>query len=595
MSDKKLTEVFTSQVIEQLKANKDLITFELLQTIRSYGNEGKDLALEILDTEKDEEGYYLDAFNNRISLDGNRLLKKAYTKMKLCKIHFEEIERCKKDIKYFRDNYLKIRTNKGIGFPEVRQYQNEFIDKILDDNNEAIVSVQGRQSGKSVTTANYLEWEFNFNENIDIGIVANKGETARDFLNKVSQMFTYLPMWMKQGVVTWNKGSIVTESNVRILTDVPSENAFRGKTVAILVVDEVAFIKSSIWNIFADSIFPAQSALSWKKNIMISTPKGMNHFYDLVEKAKSGIDGFAYHEVYWKDVPRYDSKGNRLDPEKFREKIIAKNGLTHWLQNYECSFIGSSNTLVKSDTLKSFTSKIPLYKQDDKLNVYYEPEENHKYIMAVDPSRGGGDAFAVQIVDVTNKPFIQVASAQLFDVNYYQMPMFLDEWARDYNNAFLIIENNEGAGTYINAIIQNEIGYENLYADTDNKGKPCKESGFKTTSKTRQQILDTLKMFLDDNLLILNDKASIDEQFTFILKNNKYQADDDCHDDMVMSLALIFAPFCNSRNFEEMQKVIDGLYSEVSDFDFASHLTIGDFSTVIDDSNYMEFKRDGFY
>ena len=236
MPDKKLTEVFTSQVIEQLKANKDLITFELLQAIRSYGNEGKDLALEILDTEKDEEGYYLDAFNNRISLDGNRLLKKAYTKMKLCKIHFEEIERCKKDLKYFRDNYLKIRTNKGIGFPEVRQYQNKFIDKILDDNNESIVSIQGRQSGKSVTTASYLEWEFNFNENIDIGIVANKGETARDFLNKVSQMFTYLPMWMKQGVVTWNKGSIVTESNVRILTDVPSENAFRGKTVAILVM-----------------------------------------------------------------------------------------------------------------------------------------------------------------------------------------------------------------------------------------------------------------------------------------------------------------------------------------------------------------------
>ena len=91
----KLKDTFTESVTNHLKTNKHLITSGLLDTLRSYGNEGKELALEILDTEKSEDNYYLDAFGEKISYNGDKNLKRAYTQMKLSAIHIEELKKCK--------------------------------------------------------------------------------------------------------------------------------------------------------------------------------------------------------------------------------------------------------------------------------------------------------------------------------------------------------------------------------------------------------------------------------------------------------------------------------------------------------------------
>ena len=445
--------------------------------------------------------------------------------------------------------------------------------------------------GKSVMTAIYLAWKFIFTENINIGICANKGSLAREFLNNVKMILEFLPMWLRVGVTVWNKGSISSESNTRILTDVPNQNSFRGFSINILVIDEVAFVKSSKWNEFADSIFPSQSSLSWKKNILISTPNGMNHWKTICDKAKSGESGYLFHFVDWRDVPRFDNKGRQLTAEEFKNKIIRKNGITFFNQNYACEFCGSSATLVNPDILSGFKPKEPELIWDSKLKIYQEPIPKHKYILDVDPSKCYGDAFAVHVVDITTKPFIQVASAQLFDENFQLMPSFLDEWGRRYNNAFMIIENNEGAGTFVAIMLKNDYEYPNLFFDkTYNKmaplGKVNKEPGFRTTSKSRNLILDTMKLFLDNNLLVVNDKSTIEEFYTFIAINGKYQADNGYHDDMVMSLALTFAPFCNSRNFEDMAKIVDTLYNKNIDEDvlIGDHLAIGNFDDYCDSS-----------
>jgi len=145
VNDKKLKALFTPEIIKQLKDDKDLITFELLETMRSFGNVGKKLAIEILDIKKDLEKYYLDAFGNRCAFDGNRRLKRQFTKFKLSQIHKDEIVRCHNDIKYFKDNYIQIKTKTGTNFPEMRVYQNEFLEVLDDDDNESVIGLMGRQ------------------------------------------------------------------------------------------------------------------------------------------------------------------------------------------------------------------------------------------------------------------------------------------------------------------------------------------------------------------------------------------------------------------------------------------------------------------
>ena len=260
--------------------------------------------------------------------------------------------------------------------------------------------------------------------------------------------------------------------------------------------------------------------------------------------------------------------------------------------NHNCDFIGSSYTLIDSKILSEMKSAEPEFKYDNLLDVYEEPIQHHKYILSADPAKGGLDAFAVQIIDISSKPFKQVASAQIFKCNYQKMPMFLDEWGKRYNNAFMIVENNEGAGTYCATALQSEYEYPNLYFDKTTNGKKKQYAGFRTTPKSRNLILDTLKLFVNEKLLIVNDKNTINEFFTFIIKDGKYQADDGCHDDMIMSLALAFAPFSDTKNFEDLPKLINSLYDKnVKEVDFSDYLAIGNFDTI-DDDNYQNIDND---
>lgn len=624
-----MRKIFTDSIIEQYKNNKQLITYELLQKLRSYGNEGKQIALEILDTEKTPDNYYVDAYGEKIAFLGDREIKRPFTKMKLAQIHIDELKRCAEDLNYFRENYVKIRTKDGINFPEMRSYQQGFLDALTSDY-ETIVSLQPRQSGKSITTAIYMVWLFNFDHKKDMGICANNGGLAREFLNNVKNMFYNLPMWMRVGVTVWNKGTIESENKMRILTATPSEESFRGYTLNFLVVDETAFIRPSVFSEFMDSVMPAQSSLAWKKNLFISTANGMNHFYELVQGAKrrktfKGLskeekeeiikknpvletkqnedgsfdvvvdkpsNGMLYYDVSWRDVPRFNSKGEQITCDEFREQVVDKYGLVYFNQNYGNEFIGSSYTLIDADILKNMVPEEPILKWDNRLDVFVEPIENHKYIMAVDPAKGGLDAFAVQIIDVTSFPFEQVADAQIFKCNYQIMPEFLNEWGNRYNNAYMIIENNEGAGTFIANMMHLDFEYENLFFTKKDNGKFSKEPGFRTTTKTRTQILETFKHFVDNKRLIIRDKKTINELYSFIIKDNKYQADDGSHDDLVMSMALAFVPFISSRNFEDMKDLVKKLYSDgdLKDTSFSDYLVIGNFDISVDEEESIAGK-----
>ena len=63
--------------------------------------------------------------------------------------------------------------------------------------------------------------------------------------------------------------------------------------------------------------------------------------------------------------------------------------------------------------------------------------------------------------------------------------------------------------------------------------------GFSTNSATRPAILQILKEAIDNQLITIYDKPTINEMFSFIIKpNGKPQAEQGSHDDLVMSLAI---------------------------------------------------------
>jgi len=151
-----LKELFTEDVIEFYKNNKQEITSELLEELRNSGNIGKQIALNILDLNKDDDGYYLDANGNQIAYKRIPTLKGINTKLNISNIHIEEIQKCKNDIFYFMNNYIKIVTSKGVDFPELRRYQIDFLETIIPDEHESIVGLLPRQCCSADTMINTI-------------------------------------------------------------------------------------------------------------------------------------------------------------------------------------------------------------------------------------------------------------------------------------------------------------------------------------------------------------------------------------------------------------------------------------------------------
>ena len=421
--------------------------------------------------------------------------------------------------------------------------------------------ILSHNSGKSVTSGLYLLWIANFTPNINIGIAGNKLDLAMEVLDKIKKIFTELPMWMKQGIEAWNKTYIQFENGTRILTSATSGDSFRGYSVHLLLIDEVAFVSSDKWTALEDSVFPAQDALSKKQKILISTPNGMgNQWYHLVSGAINNKNGYRYFSTDWKKIPRYNRDGTQKDPNVFKDEIIRKHGKRYFAQNYELEFLGSSNTLISAYALKNLEpcdeNLVSYNTLFDGLRIFEEPIKNNHYIVGVDPNKCGIDNLAIQVLNVTELPFKQVASYNS-NISYLNAPSKIFDLGRHYNNAMIIVENN----------IDNSI-VDTLYYQYEYDGEIYKEKnknllGFRTTKKTKKILLSILKKLIEENKLIIKDKKTIDELFVFVEQNNgSFSAQDGFKDDLVMALCVCLAPFIEIKDFEDFQTFLKFIETE---------------------------------
>jgi len=551
----------------ELENNDKFLKF--LENNKSWEYDEHDGLKKLLELKRNESGFFMDKYGRGAGYNGIRTLRPSRAELDLSPLHEIEIEKCKNDFKYFRKYYIIILTRNGYARPEPREYQERLENDLLGDDD--LVISYPRQSGKTVTVGTYLCWKGNFNENpVNIGIVANKASGSQEVLSKIKSMYIELPFWIQKGIEVWNKTSIEFGDHTRIMCDVPSSDAFRGFTINYVYVDETAYIPMNDWNDFTDSIFPTMNSLIEKKKIMTSTAKGMNHWYHIVQGAKLGKTNNKLVECSWREVPRFDKKGKKLDPDNYKEMIIRENGKMFFKQTEENEFLGSAETLISAEALKNMVAKEPTFSDSvfNGIKIYEKPQKGHSYIIGVDPSKDGIDKFSLQVIDITSFPFNQVATANL-DIDYLMMPEHLDTLGIYYNNAFITIENNEGAGQSIADMMFLQYEYENLYRDRDDGDTKYKKfAGFRTTPKSRPLVLNLMKIFIEEGKLIINDKETIEQFMTFIKSekiSEKYSAEEGYFDDLIMSLAISFAPFKHLKAYDDLDTFLKSVHAEIGE------------------------------
>jgi len=471
---------------------------------------------------------------------GNPLIKAANTPVEFTPEQIEEYMKCANDPVYFIENYIKIvHVDRGLIPFEMYPFQ-ENIVRTIHDNRFTICKLP-RQSGKSTTMISYLLHHVLFNQDKKVAILANKLTTARELLQRLKKSYENLPKWLQQGIVEWNKLSIHLENGSKVIASSTSSSAVRGDTYSIILLDEFAFVPNNIAEDFFNSVYPTISSGKSTKVVVVSTPKGMNMFYKMWKNAEKDKNSYVPIEVHWNEIPGRD--------QKFKEETIRNTSERQWMQEFECTFLGSEDTLISSAKLATMVFDDPIKSSMEGLDIFEEPKKDRLYIMCIDTCRAqGADYHAFTVVDVTEMPYKVVAKFRNNEMPVLVYPTMIQKIGNYYNEAHVLVEIND-VGSEVADILYQEMEYENVLL-VSNRGKKGQkvdggfgesgkvQYGVRTSYQIKKLGCSILKEMIEQDKLLIPDLDIISEFSTFISKGISYEASEGYHDDLVDTLVL---------------------------------------------------------
>ena len=264
-------------------------------------------------------------------------LRRSGVSFKMTADEQSEYIKCALDVHYFTEKYCNVKTEDGsIGSIKLREYQKEILDSFV--NNRFSILMASRQVGKTISSSIFMLHTILFNNDKNIMIVANKGDTAVEIVDKIKSIYSLLPYFLKPGIKTWNQKSLTFENGCRIKTSARTKTPAIGFTIDVLYLDEFAHIPSNIIEPYYTAAFPTVSAIQNSKIIITSTPNGMNLFHKLLMDAERP-DGdplknnYKAMRVYWYQVPGRFVTYIRLNSHKMYEYGVTKEEIFQLVQD----------------------------------------------------------------------------------------------------------------------------------------------------------------------------------------------------------------------------------------------------------------------
>ena len=542
--------------------------------------------------------------------------------------------KCLSDPIYTIENFLKTYdlTQKGFVPFKLFHKQKEII-KSYEEHNRNIVT-KPRQAGVSTTTAAYVAAKIAFgdpNNPWKVLVLANKQTLAQEFLKKIKDFLDQIPAWVwgiNEGdsyLSIEAKGHIKTkDTKCEVKALATSKDALRGYTPTFLIMDEAAFIDNG-----AEVFGAALTSLgTGGKVTLISTPNGQDAlYYKTYDGAKQGDNNFNIVEMRWHEDIRYnrDLKWLRgedeviecetVDRETLRWEYSGKTyetnsidikdydimvkdgwkGSSPWYeemcrdmngdkkqiaQELDVSFVSSGGNVVDDEYIDFQTQnnvKDPKYKaeMEKSMWIWKEPEENHKYIMGVDVSRGDGkDSSTIVILDFDGLE-------QVAEFKYKLPPDLLAEIVYKYGNlyqAYTVVDITGGMG--VSTVMKLlEMGYKYLHYD-DPKSRKLSEKyakklykqgdkvpGFNVGS-SRLQMVSDMEEHIRENKTLIRSVRLISELKTFVYRNGRPDHMDGYHDDIIMALAMpiyvVQTTFKKLKQIENQTKAMLDSWTTVS-------------------------------
>ena len=498
-----------------------------------------------------------------------RFVKRPNEELEYSTEQVDELMKCQDSVKHFLEYIKIVNPDRGEIFFEPYDYQNDLLNTLQTARYS--VGLWSRQSGKTTIVGSYCLWYALFNKDKVIGIVSNKESSAKMILSRIKRMYEGLPMWLKPGVLEYQKTGIVFDNGSKMIISATSPDAFRGESINLLVCDEFAFVPGNQAEEFWSANYPTISASKTAKIIIISTPNGMfNIFHRIYSEAEIHKNTFIPTKVTWEAVPGRD--------ESWAADQIKNLGERQFAQEFAVEFIGSTNTLISPDCLSVILSQDTEPKQRDlnrRLKIWKKPEEGASYVLGCDPAKGTGENYsAIQVIRVDSIVPVKMDQVAVFHDNMtdvYDFANIIRKLAIYYNEAYVLVENN-GEGSSVCNRLWWDLEYEHLV----NSGSKQNTLGIRSTggekTGTKPKAVLLLKKLIEDGSLKLHDVSTLMELGSYIEENGKFFGKD-TGDDLVSALfwgtyILEMNMFDDKYQFVEKKEDEDvwGVLGDIDDF-----------------------------
>jgi len=299
----------------------------------------------------------------------------------------------------------------------------------------------------------------------------------------------------------------------------------------------------------------------------LSTPNGVgNWFHKTCVDAEDAANNFYLTTLPWDVHPERDGQWYKKETKNMSKRQIA--------QELKCNFNTSGETVIDPDCMEWMLSMVkkPKYRTgfDRNFWIWEEYDPSCNYLMTVDVSRGDGADFSTfQILKLETLEIVGEYQGKITPDLFANM---LNQVAREFGNAMLVVENNNIGFTVLDKLI--EYGYPNLYYSIKSTHEYIEQhqaeirnsavAGFTTTMKTRPLIVAKLEEFVRNKLIKVYSSRLANEMKTFIWKNGKPQAMKGYNDDLIMALAIACwvrdtALQANARDLNYQKAFVDAI------------------------------------
>lgn len=355
----------------------------------------------------------------------------------------------------------------------------------------------GRQFGKTLLASNQLMyWALN-QKNIKCAWVSPVYKQSKKVFEEVYKAFRKRPEIYRNV----NKSELILEyitgSTIQFFSAERYDN-IRGFTFDYLICDEFAFMDSEAWT----EVLRATVLVKGKKVLLISTPKGKNHFWQLHQ-----LDGV---NPQYKSFTMTSYDNPLIDPKEIDDARITLPDHV-FRQEYLAEFIDGGAGLFQGQVIRE-----PL-------------EEGIRFFAGVDVGRN--DDYTVLCI-----------------FNQAREMVYIERWRHDtWANISKKVADKINEYNAVTLVEVNSIGDAIMEQIQTHCRTPTNVQPFVTTSKSKQDIIEKLAVSNQNKEVTFKPCDWLEKEFSvFTYEYNpksrsvKYGAPSGFHDDGVMATAIAF-------------------------------------------------------